>query len=126
MTHRAIISISFAVFLAASIAFYFWASPPKEWASLDYENVNLEELKLSVPGFAGDNSFKDGFGWVDRTLVFENRLRILEGVSPNSPDEKKITLVFIERWIDLPFLELSRLQQKNVYVRDGYNIIGGV
>jgi hypothetical protein len=53
-------------------------------------------------------------------------LRILEGVSPNSPDEKKVTLVFIERWIDLPFLELFRLQQKNVYVRDGYNIIGGV
>ena len=89
MTIKSTISTSFAVLLAASIAFYFWSSPPKEWASLDYESVNLEELKVSIPGFAGDSSFKDGFGWVDRTLGFENRLRILEGVSPNSPDEKK-------------------------------------
>lgn len=126
MTIRSIALVSLIILLAASTAFYFLASPPKEWTSLDYENLDLDELKVSVSGFSGDDSFKDGFGWIDRTLFVENRLRVLEGVSPNSPGDRKIALVFIERWIALPFSELSRLQQENVYVREGYDIIGGV
>lgn len=126
MTIRSIALIFLIAVLAVPTAFYLLASPPKEWTALDYENLDIDALKVSVPGFSGDSSFKNGFGWIDRTLFFENRLRVLEGVSPKSPGDKKIALVFIERWIALPFSGLSQLRQESVYVRDGYDIIGGV
>ena len=102
------------------------SSPPEDWKNLDYMQANLSELKSDFSGYAGDLSFKTGYGWIDPQFVFENRLRIISGYNPETETANDIALVFVEKWVNIPLIGLKRIGFKDLFRRDGYNLVGSV
>lgn len=119
-----------AIALAASCVIAFlYLRPPQDWNEIDFENAVLDELKLAVPGYAGDRAFKGGYGWIKRRLFLEHRMFVMEGMLRNEKGRftgpAKVSHASVETWVILPDGEKNLIRLKDVYSRPGYTLIGG-
>jgi len=59
-------------------------------------------------------------------LYLKYRLRIISGYNPETETANDIALVSVEKWVNIPLIGLKRIGFKDLFRRDGYNLVGSV